>query len=591
MGEVLVTAERIAYFIKNHPQDVAIVDRKEIIRRGLSDTEEVLKTMPGVEVNRSTGTGSRISLRGSGKSGGVLVLLNGRPLNTNQYGGVDLSSIPIEMIESVTVFKPPVPVWLGPGAGEGAINIQTRDLTLPSKEKKNLSTTITTSGGSFGLAQGSASQLLPFGGGKLLLTGSASHRDGKRQNTDMDDATFSAYWNRDGRDGRRYEVNSRYYTAYYGSSGPTDNPTPDARQRYSKSSIDGRFAGLLGEKGNYSLTPYLDLTDVTDHPQSGLTSTLTDLKAGLKGETVWSDPAGLWDFRLGGMTEHDDLDHTLTGHHQRTMVDLSANHDRRFGSFTGSLGLRGTYTSDFGMDPGISGGLGYAVSEKSLMRAKAGYSVSVPTFSQLYQTSHGSIDQVRGNPDLKSERTWSYDIGVEHRFDKNNVLHASIFRSDTRNFISSLRGADKIYRPVNVDWAWRQGVEVTFKWAQDVGLGGDANLILQDSRSGETCKEVPYTPRGRAKATIQYTFSSLKTRVEVTGRYEGSRFSEAEGLPSQELHDYSTFDMKAIQPFSTRFSTGELFVKVENLLDRSFDVHFGFPDDGIRFNAGIQVRF
>jgi iron complex outermembrane receptor protein len=283
MGEILVTAERISDFIKNHPQDVAVVDRKEIIQRGLLNTEEVLKTMPGVEVSKSTGTGSRISIRGSGKSNGVLVLLNGRPLNTNQYGGVDISSIPIEMIESVTVFKPPVPVWLGPGASEGAINIQTRDLTTSSREKKEPSTTIMVGGGSFGLVQGSGSEVVSLGDGKFLFTGSASHRDGKRENSDMDDASFSASWNREDKGGKRYEANSRYYTADYASSGPADNPTPDAWQRYRKASFDGRFSGPMGEKGTYSLVPDFDLTALSDHSQSGFTSTLTDYKAGFKG--------------------------------------------------------------------------------------------------------------------------------------------------------------------------------------------------------------------------------------------------------------------------------------------------------------------
>jgi iron complex outermembrane receptor protein len=261
------------------------------------------------------------------------------------------------------------------------------------------------------------------------------------------------------------------------------------------------------------------------------------------------------------------------------------------GQLTGSIGFRGTYTDDFGVNPGISCGLGYALSDKSLLRAKAGYVVSVPTFRQLYQASHGTIDQVRGNPDLMSERSWSYELGMEHRFEKDRVLQINIFRSDTRNLISSLRGTDKINRPINIDWAWRHGFEVTLKWAWNARLSGDANFILQDSRSSETGSKLPYTPRVKAKATLQYAFASSGTRVEVTGRYEGARFSDAEGLPSQELHDYITFDAKLMQPFSVHSYTGEFFIKVENLLDRSFDVHYGYPDEGIRFNAGIQVRF
>ena len=88
LNEVIVTSEKIQEYIKNHPQDVKVVEREEIIKQNLPNVEEILKTMPGVEVYPTAGIGSRISIRGSGKSGGVLVLLNGRPLNTNQHGNL-----------------------------------------------------------------------------------------------------------------------------------------------------------------------------------------------------------------------------------------------------------------------------------------------------------------------------------------------------------------------------------------------------------------------------------------------------------------------------------------------------------------------
>ncbi len=84
MDEIVVTAERLQEYIKNHPRDVQSVEREEFAQRNLSTVEDILKTMPGVEVYTTAGVGSRISIRGSGKSGGVLVLLNGRPLNSNQ---------------------------------------------------------------------------------------------------------------------------------------------------------------------------------------------------------------------------------------------------------------------------------------------------------------------------------------------------------------------------------------------------------------------------------------------------------------------------------------------------------------------------
>jgi iron complex outermembrane receptor protein len=40
---------------------------------------------------------------GGGGSGAVLVMIDGKPLNSAQYGGVNLESIPVEMVEKITV--------------------------------------------------------------------------------------------------------------------------------------------------------------------------------------------------------------------------------------------------------------------------------------------------------------------------------------------------------------------------------------------------------------------------------------------------------------------------------------------------------
>jgi len=591
MEAVEVTAERLSEYIKNHPQSVETVGRKEIVRRSLLSVEDVLKTMPGVEVHPSSGVGSRISIRGSGKSGGVLVLLNGRPLNTNQYGGVDLNTIPVEMIESVTVFKPPVPVWLGPGAADGAINIVTRDLSASRPAGKDRPATVTAAVGSFGSVEGSASRVIPLAGGAMLVTGAGSHRDGRRDNSDKDDGSFSAYWNREGTDGRKYEVNGRYYLSEFGSIGPVDNLTPDARQRYQKGSLDARLAGMLGATGTYSINPYGDAVNLRDRSQSGFTSTLDDIKAGLKSEATWSEKQGLWDLRIGAIMERDDLDHTVTGKHHRTMTDLNSQYDRRFGPLTGTIGLRGNYTDDFDFSPGFTGGLGYALSEKNLLKGKVGYTVNLPTFGQLYQTSHGSIDQVRGNPDLDKERIWSYDVGIEHRFGKERVLQTTLFGAETRDLIISRRGADRIYRPVNIERARRQGIELTLKYGWETGFSAEMNAIVQTSRNGETGADLPYTPKTKLKTTVQYMLPRIKTRLEGVVRYESARSSEAENLASQRLDPFTVVDVKAIQPFPLKGYTGEWFIKVDNVFNTAYESHLGYPDDGIRFSTGIQMRF
>ena len=54
---------------------------------------------------------------------------------------------------------------------------------------------------------------------------------------------------------------------------------------------------------------------------------------------------------------------------------------------------------------------------------------------------------------------------------------------------------------------------------------------------------------------------------------------------------YITADIKATQPFSLMGAKCELYLKLDNIFNRRYQVHFGYPDDVIRVTSGIQARF
>jgi len=590
LNEVVVTSEKIEEYVKNHPQDVKIVERKEIAERNLSNVEDILKTISGVEVYSTSGIGSRISIRGSGRTGGVLVLLNGRPLNSNQYGSQDLNGIPIDSIQSISVFKPPVPVWLGPGSSDGVINIVTSTGKTMEDKQKNRST-VKVEGGSYGFGEGSLSHQMPLADGNALLSATTTHRDGSRTNSDRTNEAVAMNWDRDQKDGSRYEVSGRFYHAEYGAPGPIDNLTPNARQDYQKASIDSKYNGILSNTGTLAVTIYGDLVSLDDRSQSGRIYALDDQKLGLKVDTVWSQEDGKRDLRLGVMSEWDQFDHTLAGEHHRFRNSLNGQYDRRFGNFTPTVGLRSDLTDDFGFNPGALIGLGWGISKSCLIKTKAGYTVNVPTFEQLYQTTHGSIDQTRGNPNLDEERVWSYDIGVEYTFAKERLIQVTLFRADTSDLITSERGADLIYWPINITGAYRQGMELTGKYAWEFGPSAETSLTLQESENKDTGKELPYTPTIKIKETLRYTLSEQKSCLEGTVRYEGNRYSQIENLPAQKLNDFVVVDIKVTQPFVMGGIATDGYLKVNNFFNTPYETHISYPADGLVIIAGIQMKF
>ena len=590
LDTITVTAERITEYAGQHPGQVVVLGSADIARHNILSVEEALNNMAGVDVQKSSGTGSRISIRGSSKSGGILVLLNGRPLNSSQYGGVELSSIPVDIVESITVFKPPVPIWLGSGASEGAICITTREGGTGDGEAPKYTTKIRGAAGFYGQLEGAASERMETGKGSAMVAGEGQHRDGKRTNSDRDSGSLTLNWDRELGDGdQSVEIGGRYYGAEYGSAGPTDNPTPDARQSYQQASLEGRMKGLWGEEGNYSLGLYGDYVDLEDNSQSGLTSALENVKVGAKGESSWSDE--VWGLRVNAIAEREDVDHTLSGKHHRITSGIGIHGDRNWDQLMLTLGVRGDNTSDFDLNPGFSSGVSYELADGWSVKAGAGYSVNIPTFGQLYQPSHGSIDQARGNPDLAEEKIWAYDAAVKFEPSKERSLQLSLFRSDTSDPIVYQRGDDLIYRPFNSNRSWRQGVEMTARYVFESGLNVDADLVVQESEIDETGCELPYMPMVKAKLALFYTLKDPGTRLETTIRYRSKQYSEADNIEEQRIDEYMTADLKVTQPFTVKSVDLEWFISIQNLFDVDYQIHYGYPDDGVRFLSGLNMMF
>jgi vitamin B12 transporter len=88
---------------------------------------ELVATAPGVAVNDYGGLGqlATASIRGA-SAGGVLVFLDGLPLNTAFGGGVDLSTIPRHWVERLEVVRGAEGAHYGAGALGGVLNVVTR---------------------------------------------------------------------------------------------------------------------------------------------------------------------------------------------------------------------------------------------------------------------------------------------------------------------------------------------------------------------------------------------------------------------------------------------------------------------------------
>ncbi|MFP4533106.1 MAG: TonB-dependent receptor plug domain-containing protein [Desulfobacterales bacterium] len=590
LEEVTVTAKRLESFIQNNPQQVEVMGRNEIRVRHFLDTETAVDAIPGVSVEPSgTGLGARISIRGSGGTGRILVLVNGRPAGGSQYGSAVIGDIPVSMVERIEVYKPPVPVWLGVGASSGAINIvmapdgKADGKTRPSARFRVL-------GGSYGTAEATASKTMSSDNQRLQLSATGKHTAGKRRSSDRDNANICAKWERQTPDAGTYDINGRYYYCAHGNPGRDYNPTPDAEQTFQKASADFRAQGMTGDTRSYKAKLFADGVRLEDRSQTGMESTLETLGVGAKGEADWCEDTGLLSVRTGASARHETVDHTLSGNHDRRQIGLHGQFDRRLGAFSVSAGARGDWTSDFDPAPGGNLGISFKSGADRIIKAGVGYTVNIPTFGQLYQPSHGSIDQVRGNPHLDEERVISSSLGFIQKMGKTGEISVTLFREDVEDLIAYQEFADTIKRPVNIADAWRCGVEINVKWQPFDQTELNLNYIRQESENEANGEELTYTPAQKFRATVKQSLKKTDTRLEIDMEAVSERFSDLENSREKRMAGYLSMDAKIAQPLKWGGHPFELFVQVRNLFDNNFEIHHGYPDDGLRAYAGFNVE-
>jgi len=105
--------------------DIAVVDRDEIVACGADEIVDVLRDIEGVYVQESGDGGPvRVSIRGCDPKH-VLVLVDGQRINPSGSGETDLSTVPLEMVEKIEVYRGGQSARFGADALGGAINIVT----------------------------------------------------------------------------------------------------------------------------------------------------------------------------------------------------------------------------------------------------------------------------------------------------------------------------------------------------------------------------------------------------------------------------------------------------------------------------------
>lgn len=506
LQEVIISPLHINNSLLNTPASIGILSKDELQQNNLTDISTVINTIPGVFMQSSNFTTSRISIRGIGAR---------TTYGTNKirafYGSIPLTSgnsetiiddIDIENIGQIEIIKGPLSSVYGAGLG-GAILIE----PLLSKNKGQIAN-ISTVHGSFGLLKNSVNYSLSKEKASINISYHKLKTDGWRENSsyNREGITIAGEALKKPNSKLTYFSNYTYLKAYIPSSinkKTYDNnpewgaPTWVASKGYKEyKSVMGGLAydfkinqnlsnstsAFINYKDNNEPRPFdiliqytmatgartqfsgnFKIRETTTQFITGI-EYFTDDYTGNTFENLYLHNNDLGSLAGNQLSETGQKRHfynifsqfrTLVSKQVEFQAGLNYNKTRfKLTNYTANSTQKYSYDGIF--SPQLS--ILFKPKELQTIYFSASRGFSLPSTEETL-TSNGII-----NADIKPETGYNFEVGGKFYFlNKNLYTEFALYRMEIKNLLVAKRIGDDQYVGINAGQTFHQGIEMAVK--------------------------------------------------------------------------------------------------------------------------------
>jgi vitamin B12 transporter len=600
LNEVVVTATKTERRPQDVTQSVTVVTADEIEKSGATNVGEVISTTAGAMVTDQGPLGSlqAVTLRGSSYQQ-VLVLLDGKRLNSGTAGGYDLSELPVPLdaIERIEIVRGPASALYGADAVGGVVNIITKkpaqgvttisgDLGAHVDTKENAKRPVSTHASLYNSGRDGKTY--------YALSYSKNHSNGYRINSDVDQYNAGIKLGYDLSATSSIEATADYLEKRIGVPGSVQFPSLLARQKNRETVTGARYKERLSQAFDVSLRVYQNEEKLgyTDDPYTIPFSRTRSITAGGEAQVNWV--MNSFSVVTGGAEGRDDsMVDSAAGTHAASLFSSYIQDEMSLGnSFIVVLGGRNDTHSKFGSEWSPKASARYLNAQSgTIVRASYGKSFRAPTLNDLYYTdAFGNV----GNPDLQPEHAEEYEGGIEQQFGKGNSIKFTAFRRRVKDLIAWVV-PDPVnnpfaYSPANVGRARISGTETELHFVASQSFSGNINYTLMfpvDESTGERLySDTSHIPAQQLGGTLQIALDA-QTVLSLDGR--SVRNYVRSGDPKW---NYDTLDGKITDTISSqKDSKTEVFVGMKNIFNRRYETVKGYPMPPQVLYGGITASF
>ncbi len=204
-------------------------------------------------------------------------------------------------------------------------------------------------------------------------------------------------------------------------------------------------------------------------------------------------------------------------------------------------------------------GLNYKLTKDFVLRASFGTGFRAPTPSEVFTSAGvgGGID-IKQNPNLKSETSISFEAGARYDYLEDLSLDLALYQTEYNNFIEATLTKEAKIQFINLSKARIQGLEFNFDWRIIPGLfkiSWGYNYMW--SRDLENNVPMKYRPRNIVNARFQYT--PMPFEFEINYRY-ASRVEAIDKALTQPPFALVVDGDKRVPIYTTNLSAGYNFL-------------------------------
>ncbi|MCD6360576.1 MAG: TonB-dependent receptor [Armatimonadetes bacterium] len=553
---------------------VQIIDEEDIAASHAENVEDLLRTVPGVEIIQqgSRGGVTSVFMRGA-NSNQTLVVVDGVRINNPMTGSVDLGNLTLDQIRRIEVVKGPFTTLYGSDAVGGVIYVYTK----PGAQVQN---NVTVGAGGFGTTTATVSLGGGHGDRGWALSGSWIDTDGTRDvNSDYDGYTVAGRFDTPFAGGVM-TFSARYQDYDRGVPGSTFFPTPTDQQDYQTllgsltwrregvSSRDMVRLGAWQEKYNYNYTDFLNnpqfaQADPTYYEASWQHDFLLsngEVNVGVD----WRRFEGDYNDTAMGTYSEDNDSKALYAQVQLRPADAWR--------FVGGVRLQ----DDDLFDPDTT----WRVGATRLLDdghagiwANYGTAFKAPTFNDLFFPGSG-------NTHLRPETSRSWEVGVWDDIADSGQAQLVYFHNDYDDLIQWAPGAGGIWSPANIGEATTEGVEISVIRRTDEHLTHKFWLSSLDwSTNG-----APLLRRPRLQFGYSLGYDDERFGLRIDSMYVDKR-RDVVGFTTEQVPAYFVVNLGGDYQIN---EDTRLWVRVENLFDYDYEAVAGYPSPGFTILSGIS---